>query len=304
MLKNLPPSFAAISRRLMRRKGVVGVFWGVADPGKGGRCRIRVHVERKIPDDELTPAQAIRSSIDGIRTRVVQVGTPRAQVLTCKEIVRNGSDARVSTQTALIRKNDDEWYALLCGHGTLPIRGGGLVTDFPNSDHGPSVQLHDVSSGTSFQAKVIAGRLTGIQDWTIARADVPDGPIDLTSPVTGTYRPSLRTSMLARDEPVRHYSCLDRASRRGTVAGYGRVLLRIDNGMQYLYTSTFEVFGQSGAFSRDGDSGSLVVDANGRAIGILLGRAEPDSDPTLQSYVLPFISPSGSVIPNLQRFFS
>src|SRR5687768_5879739 len=254
MLKRLPTSFGRIARTLMRRKGVVGVFWGTDD--LDNRRRIRVLVETKLPDAELSATQMIKPRIDGKKTRVVGVGTPRGQALTCKQLVRTGEDTRLSTLTSLIRR-DDEHYALLCGHGTLPIRSDGLVTDYPPTDHGRVVRLRDVQTETSFDAKLLAGRMTAIQDWTIARARVPDGHIALVSPVTGTYRPRLRTSDLADGEPVWQYSCLDRTEVRGTVRGYGLVRLEMHDGEHYLYTSTFEVEGDEGLFSRGGDSGSL-----------------------------------------------
>lgn len=301
MLKRLPASFASVARTLMRRKGVVGVFWGSDDDGH--RHRIRVLVERKLPETDLAATRMIRPTIDGTKTRVVEVGRPCGQALSCKELVRTGEDSRLSTLTSLIR-DGDEHYALLCGHGTLPIDDDGLVTDYPPTEDGHVVRLFDVQSEVTFRAKLRAGRMTAIQDWTIARARVPAGDINLVSPVTGTYRPRLRTNALATGESVRHYSCLDRIEVHGTVRGYGRVRLRMHDGEKYLYSSTFEVRGDDRLFSRKGDSGSLVVDEHDRAVGVVLGGLGPETDPATRTAVLPFVSPSGVVIPKLHHFFS
>lgn len=302
MLRQLPPGFRQAAARLMRRDGVVGVFWGVDTP-RGHARRLRVHVQKKRHVSELSPRQVIPDSIDGLRTRVVQVGEPRGHLVTSKDYVQTASDTRVSTITALVRE-DDAWYALVSGHGTLPIDGGAYGSDYTADGAGLPLSLTDVSTGTQLAGHLIEGRLTSTQDWGVARVAIADDDIDAACAVTGTSRPQVRTSPLNHNEPVRQFSVLDRETRSGTVTAYGPVRLKLFDQNWYSYAGVLEVHGQGTAFGREGDSGSLVADQDDRIIGVVVGGSDPESDPDRSTYVLPFASETGAVSAAVQRFFS
>jgi hypothetical protein len=286
----------------MRRDGVVGVFWGVGTP-RGRARRLRVHVQKKRHVSELSPRQLIADSIDGLRTRVVQVGEPRGHLVTGKDYVQTASDTRVSTITALVRE-DDAWYALVSGHGTLPIDGGAYDSDYTADGAGIPLRLTDVSTGTELAGNLLEGRLTSTQDFGIARLVIADDDVKAACAVTGTSRPPVRTSALGYNEPVRQFSVLDRKTRSGTVTGFGQVRLKLFDQNWHVYARVLEVHGQGTAFSRGGDSGSLVADSDDRLIGVVVGGSDPESDPDRSTYVLPFASETGAVSAAVQRFFS
>jgi hypothetical protein len=288
----------------MRRAGVVGVFWGAKHPRRGGRGHLRVHVREKIAPAALPANRRIARHIQGLPTCVVAAGEPEAHMLTLKGLAHPAGDAaRNSTLTTLVREADG-WFALLSGHGTLPIEGGALATSLPDSAASYPVVVHDVSSGTDLAGSLIAGRIGGSFDFAIARVEPLDEPLDLVCPATESQRPPVRTAAVDRDEPVVQFSCRDRTLRSGTVTGFGQVRLTFDDGNPYLFTSVLEVHGTRDPFSCRGDSGSLVADRHGRAIGVVIGGSKPEDGADPASYVLPFVSPGGGVPAALQRFFS
>jgi len=312
MLRGLPAGFRVAAKRLMRRKGVVGVFWGSPEPRGDGPARLRVHVREKLAPTELSTQQVIGDRVAGLRTRVVGVGEPRGHVITAKDLVRASEDSRLSTLTGLAY-DGATWFALVCGHGALPINAGAIVTSYQRAGDTYGRRVKDVSSGMEFEAELVAGRIGPTQDWAVLQLAMPDQPVDAACAVTGTRRPPLRTSLIQRNEAVRQYSALDRTTRggrtngrivNGTVTAYGQVRLLMYDRNWYLYTSVLEVHGEDEPFSREGDSGSLVADEQGHAVGIVLGADQDDSHPDRSSYVLPFLSPIGLNLPHLERFFA
>lgn len=304
MLRSLPPSFEVLARRLMRRVGVVGVFWGSKHPRRQGVGHLRVHVREKIGLPILPLRRVIAKKIEGLRTCIVGVGEPEGHLLTFKELVHPATDdLRNSTLTTLVHEGD-QWFALLSGHGTLPIQNGEIQTSFDFSGVDYAIRLRDVSSGMALEGSLVTGRIGPSLDYAVARIMMPDEPIDLECPVTESYRPTIRPTILDRGEPVRQFSCRDRTMRRGTVTGYGMVRLKLDDQNTYAFNSVFEVHGLDAPFSCKGDSGSLVADDQRRVVGVVIGGSKNDDERDRASYVLPFASPTGSVDDNLQRFFS
>lgn len=304
MRLSLPPSFMSTARRLLRRRGVVGVFWGAKHPGEGGRNHVRVHVQEKIDRALLPATRVLAKRIDGLPTCVVGVGHPTGQDLSLKQQVQPDGEQRFSTLTMLAR-DDGRWRALVSGHGTLPIRGGALVTPYDGAPATEPIALHDVSSGMDLSGRLAAGRIAPGLDFAIVDVDVPDGvEVELTCPATGTSRPRIRLTDLERDEPVQHYSSRSPAMHTGRAVAIGLVDLKLDDGRQHRFTHLYEVRGDGGPFSASGDSGSLVADLHGHAVGVVIGGSAPDHIPNRTSYVLPFLAPDGSVPPQLVPFFS
>jgi hypothetical protein len=54
--------------------------WGVDMGEKEGRAVIRVHVEEKVPDDQLRSVEVVPKTIDGVETVVIEGAGPSAQV--------------------------------------------------------------------------------------------------------------------------------------------------------------------------------------------------------------------------------
>jgi hypothetical protein len=283
----VPVSFGEVSRRLMKRRGVMGVFWGVHDLERRGPHRVRVHVERKLPLDQLHPQRVIDDRIAGLLTCVVRVGHPRGQTITANQLLVPSGEDRQSTITALARR-DGEWFALACGHGTLPIANAQLARRLDAPASGFSHCAHDISSGETFDAQLLEGAFGPAFDWAVLRLNMPAGAdVDAASAAAGRARPELRRTQLATRERVKQFSCLDREMREGAVIGFGPVRLRMPDGERYVFPQVFEIQGNGAPFCREGDSGSLVSDEDHRAVGIVLGASEPASATNRSAYVLP-----------------
>lgn len=303
MLRGLPVSFGRVSRKLMKRRGVMGVFWGVYDLERRGPHRVRVHVERKLPLDQLHPRRVIGDRIAGLPTCVVQVGHPRGQTITANQLLAPSGEDRQSTVTALA-KRDGEWFALACGHGALPIANAQLAKRLHTPASGFGHRAHDISSGDDLDAQLLEGAFGPAFDWAVLRLNLPaDADVDAASAAAGRVRPQLRRSQLAVRERVKHFSCLDREMREGAVVGFGPVRLRMPDGERYVFPQVFEVQGDGAPFCREGDSGSLVSDGDHRAVGIVLGASEPANAPRRSAYVLPLRLLDGQPGSPIDRFF-
>lgn len=100
-----------------------------------------------------------------------------------------------------------------------------------------------------------------------------------------TDEPCLSVEVLVRGEPVRHDSTLDRR-RHGGVLDIGLTRRRISfDGVVVEFARLIRVRVADGEsrFGQRGDSGSLVVDREGEAIGVIVGV---DTHSTF-TYVLP-----------------
>lgn len=287
-----------VARRLMRRKGVVGVFWGGKHGAADRTGRVRVHVREKIDRAQLPPHRVIAKQIEGLRTCVVGVGDPRGHDLTLKELVTPVGARRFSALT-MMAEHDGRWLALLSAHATLPMRQGALVTSYDAGRDPDVLDLEDVSSGTKMKGALISGRIGPSADFAVAVVDVPDVPIRLKLAVATGYPPALRSTALHRGETLHQYSCRDRARRDGRLIGQGIVDVRFRDDRTYTFPRVLAVEGDGGPFSVPGDSGSLVADDDGLAIGVVLAGSE---DHPGVSYVLPLRTTDIVPIP-LRPFF-
>jgi hypothetical protein len=287
----------------MKRRGVMGVFWGVHDLGRRGPHRVRVHVERKLALEQLHPRRVIHDRIAGLKTCVVEVGHPRAQAITANQLLAPRGEDRQSTITALAR-HSGEWFALACGHGTLPIANAHLASRVDEPAQSAGHLARDISSGADIEAQLMAGAFGPKSDWAVLRLGVPAGTdVDAMSAAAERSRPEVRRTQLAARERVKQFSCLDREMRHGVIVGFGPVRLLMPDGNRYVFPHVFEVQGHRAPFCRDGDSGSLVSGDDHRAVGIVLGESEPVDDPRRSTYVLPLRLLDGQPGSPLDQFF-
>lgn len=281
-------ALGAMTERLSRVEGVVGVFWG--RPLRGGAWQnessIVVHVKKRRELRDLDEHQRIPEHIGRFRTDVLEVGDIRAQALDCYDPVVAGPDRhpRTSAVTCL-GVGGGRVFALLSGHGVLPIVNGQIVRDYTEGN-GPSVfaEIKD-RWGSPGSAIVLRGSCAGRDslDWAIAELQ-PGVEIDLSHPVPRDI-PSIAARSPAEYSTVVHYS------RRFDALRWGRLKqtavhptsVAYDDGTVRPFPHLLVVDGARGVFSRSGDSGSLVFNAECEAIGILIAASESSG----LSYVLP-----------------
>jgi len=64
--------------------------WGVDIGGKEGRRVMRVHVEAKVPENQLRPGEVVPKALDGVETDVIEGPAPSAQVLAAQNHPEGG----------------------------------------------------------------------------------------------------------------------------------------------------------------------------------------------------------------------
>ncbi len=139
------------------------------------------------------------------------------------------------------------------------------------------VDVHD-NTGVTHRGRLLRGRVgAGMPyDFAVARFD------DSVQPETfhlaaGRRAPfPLRSSSLVNGEPVFHYSSLRGRRIRGVFRQISTapVELRLPDGTFTQYANVLVVANENGVpFSRNGDSGSLVVDDANHVIGAILGSS-------------------------------
>lgn len=77
--------------------------------------------------------------------------------ISANQLLAPTSEDRRSTITALTSR-DGKWFALACGHGTLPIANAQIVRWFDTPADGFGHRAHDISSGDDFDAQLSPAR--------------------------------------------------------------------------------------------------------------------------------------------------
>lgn len=278
-----PPDGARVERAvsaLMEIPGVLSVFLGA--PSKRGRRYLRgyalcVRVARKgeaVPGEPYVP---IPAEVEGIPTDVEAIGLPSAHAVCAGQPagvrVSDPSDRRTpGTLTAVTAGGE----ALLSGHASLPYRRGAILREY---DGGPAPVL----LGDAF-GELSGGRLGPREDWARARLVAV---VEAVHPLVGVA-PPFSCAQAVQGTVLRQLSRLAGACR-GRVTSMGANVpmpLRLPDGSTHTYAGVYEVEPLGApAFSSPGDSGSLVCDGLGRAVGVVVGG----SDRQHRSYVLPVV---------------
>lgn len=269
--------------------GVVCVCVGA--PRRKGRWHnndvaLCVHVQKKRPLGELDVPERLEEQFPNIPLDILEVGTPKAHYLDAKDMVKasGGRSGAITCLTAY----EGTVYALLSGHVVLPYAGHAIRRDYSG---GCRVDFHD-AGGAYYTGVVVAGHLGEgrAMDYALVKVDTPAvGIADLHHVATRGYPPHrIRSSFPAVNAELTQYSPL--SGRRRPFVGRRRqqsistIQLELPDGTLGTYDDTIVVDStSSGAFSRPGDSGSLVVDTEKRVVGTVLGG---DDAGTIQ-YVLP-----------------
>lgn len=293
-----PRRVGALCARLAQLPGVVGVYWG--SPRRQQTWHptdaICIHVREKRDPDALAAEERIPPAIDGVATDVIGVGTPRAHQLDHTDTVQ-ASLGRTGTVTLLARRQRGA-YALLSGHVALPDEPHGpgrrILRRYRAQGLGHGIGVRDRGTGP-YLGTLVAGEFGGHTSWDWALAhfdDLDEHDVDVNHLAAAVAdddaRVRYRRTALSPGERLLHYSA--QPGRRRLIHGWFRHVAETpaefslgDDSLEH-YTRLFVIDAQGQEpFSQDGDSGSLVVDAQGQAVGTVLGAS---ADYTL-SYVLP-----------------
>jgi hypothetical protein len=168
--------------------------------------------------------------------------------------------------------------ALTAGHVVLPYDSTQRISRSYPFDGGPvDVPVAAAAPNASHDGILLRGRFGGPVDWAVMRFDTSPTDTDHSHWAALAEAPlRLRGEVLQRGESVVHASVTRRKRISGEIDGYSPlpVQLRVD-GIVEQYVGVVVVRSVNGEdFSIPGDSGSLVVDAEKRAWGVVIGCSD------------------------------
>jgi hypothetical protein len=279
----------AAATTLSEFPGVVGVFWGQrhrAGAWRDERC-LAVHVHTKHPRGALPRDHLLPERISGYPVDVVEVGAAsvhaRALDYTDRAHATPAFSGSGSSVTLVTYREGEGAYALLSGHGVLPVAGG-KFQPVP----GPSPQHVYVQDETVqvFDGVLLSGTVSSDADYAVARfADLGADEVLVSHGLAGRCPVRFLMGVPSENAVLRHYSVTRRDTRIGRYRGVSASPVRLHCGgvgdllYDHVLLASTE---QSGPFSVPGDSGSLVTDNNCRAVGTIIGGAADRS----KSYLL------------------
>jgi hypothetical protein len=252
----IPDHARKIAAELQQIPGVVCVVWG--SRRKSNRWRhdhkcLSAHVERKLAPAKLRKAQLLPKKIDGIWIDVLEVGTPKLHVLSADGRLDSGGS--LSTPTLFARRGADA-LALVSGHATAEADEVDVST--PEGSFSGQVELRKFAAGASVDFALV--KFVGAAAATNTRHPAAEKSTAITL-----------ASRLESGDRLRHFSGKRGRSFTGIYQGVVAGNVRIDG---HLYTELLSIAPATSApFSVAGDSGSLVVDEKGRAVGGVVGEA-------------------------------
>ena len=155
-----------------------------------------------------------------------------------------------------------------------------------SSSSDPAVEIVAVQTdGVHYDAVLLLGELGGEVDWAVAQ--FPDTHDDDTDPGhAAAFEDApikVRGSMLREREPVRHASSPRHKRMTGVIHSFSATPIQLRVGPDVVeYSGVVIIESGDEPFSIEGDSGSLIVDDERLAWGLVLGG----SDDGLYSYAL------------------
>lgn len=273
----LPPRALNAAQRYLDDPNVVAIYEGHKHVG-GQRTEhvcLCVAVRRKLPRDEVAPDRLIPHTLEGAVTDVVEVGTVRAlrtatqaftaRIRPCPGGYSVGNVAiTAGTLGAWVRK-DGKWHILSNNHvlaNESRAQVGSAVIQPGAYDGGrdPADRIALLAHIAPFADPVVVdGALAEAID-----ASVVDAVIHGLGPVRGWRDPQL-------GEVVRKSGRTTEVTT-GTVVGINAtVKVDFDTGTR---TCIDQFIIGPGGFSAPGDSGSLIVNAEGNAVGLLFAGSD------------------------------
>lgn len=281
----MPREVRQVAERLYARRDHLGVFWGARRRGED--LGLILHTLDKVGD---LPVQAIPKGLSphawAVPISVLRVPGARLHAIDTSHPVRMTDDsARGRSTITAIALVDGAPHLLLCAHGTFPLIDDALPSIY---DPAQPVTVSVVDdAGVEVHGTLTQGRLDSIRDYAIARLEGdPDTVFKFHHGAERFVPIQVREGGPALHEEVRHFSAIRREAFLGTVEqiSYKRIFVPGVGGHLYPYRNVLVVSTGDPAhpFSEGGDSGSLVVDSEHRAVGVVIG-GDPAQD---ISYVL------------------
>jgi hypothetical protein len=275
--RDLSSTVDALTERLLTLDRVVGVFWGTAR--EGGELTdepaLVVHVREKRLEDAVRRSSRIPRRMQGIRIDVVDVGGPIV-AHGWRDPVRSPSPTRWGRSCTVTATGGG--LALLSGHGALPLRGGKVQRRLSASTAAVRWGAH--------RGSLVAGAIRADVDFAVGQ--FPNGLLPQQHPAASPARSPHRWQTLA-SLPLHTrvvVSTRERGSVTGTLDGAagwtGLVYLRTGDSHQYLAVPVAPV-DPAEPFSLPGDSGALVTDEDGVAVGTVVAGTRRGR----RSYILP-----------------
>ncbi len=269
--------------RLFRKRNVVGV--GIAKKVVRGRetaepCVV-VFVERKIPRAQLRPKDLIPDTIEGMKTDVVETG--RIQALQARTDRWRPAPGGVSIGHYRITAGTLGVVARRAGVRMILSNNHVLANENAASIGDPILQPGPYDGGTD------RDRIATLETFVPI---VFDGFLDWLLSLFGIARPVRNVVDAALGKPLRDADVSDEILEIGTVSGtatgtIGMTVKKsgrttgLTQGQITAVAATVRVFYGltrtarfrdqlvASALSQGGDSGSLIVDADDRAVGLL-----------------------------------
>jgi hypothetical protein len=285
-----PPRLPGDAKRaaalLSALPGVFGVFWGHRRSRREWQDEhvLSVHVQRKW-DAPVT--QAIPKELFGIPTDVLEVGTIRYQsLLDTNDRVRSSArgDDSLSGISALAEDDDGRIIALMSGHGTLLPAGGGFEAGPWPKGQAPWARLVDDQSPDDRLVELVDGAVTKRIDFAfgylssdVTSDDVLLGHTLCSLPIESRKNAPQVGERVYQVSPERGFSV---AGQVAMTPAHGP--LNDGVGLELEGALVVRPVTET-AFSVGGDSGSLVLDADRRAVGFVVAGSEDES----VSYLLP-----------------
>ncbi len=206
-------------------------------------------------------------------------------------------DVTVGTLGARVQRGRGtqvKYYVLSNNHvlanGNLALLGDATLQ--PGPYDGGLAPGDIIARLTDFQAITMTTTANNTMDAAIAEA--VSGSVDFQTPADGYGAPVTATLRPSLNLPVMKYGRTT-ALTNGTITGVNfAVLVDYGNGQTARFVNQIIITGSSGAFSRGGDSGSLVVASSGRyarrAVGLLFAG---NDTVTVASPIKPILSRFG-----------
>jgi hypothetical protein len=265
-----------LAARVMGRPGVTSVRVGYKTVGgrRTDRLAVVVGVERKRPLSDLSPDEVIPPEVDGVETDVVETGRYHAYAVAP---TRGGSSVGhysgpTGTLGAWVRGADGQPVLLSNAH-VIAATNAGQPSD-PILSPGP------VDGGTDPDDRIATLRAS----WSIVPASMGTNRVDvaLAAPARDEYvTPDITGIGLITGEADAALGDAVWKSGRTTGVTTGEVI-GIDAVVDVWYGDFLARFtGQTvigpGSFSAPGDSGSVVVNGERKAVGLLFAGSRSDT---------------------------
>lgn len=274
-----------VARELKKSEGVLGVF----SRKDGAEHRLIAHVDST---RSLPPFSRARGKKVFLEERVVGAIVPC--YLDHLDLAIGDAPWGPHSTISLLAKPKNTapntYYALLSGHATL-ARNGRPIHDLPISEENNAIRVRISDNGNEIPGVVIGGAFGNgaALDFALVRIQLDNSQSAILGHMAAEKAPApLRWAPLRRGEKVFHYSRLrDRKIYGGIASEMARSPTTLDFGsFRSAYAGVVSVESETPAapFSIEGDSGSLVFDRWGSAVGTVLGYSLATSS---IAYILP-----------------